>query len=220
MTLAFTAPVALHLKKHVGSKSSTAMCAVTPGDSTANRSKYAAFIDSSRLNKAPIININAFPNEDYNYVSVEMQVIRAEEYAAASFPKPAGHDPKDASRASEDKWAAHFDPKTVNTAPFIHIIDGKSDKQRGIGVSWNEVALQVNVPEAILGSTLIPVFGPVAKSYGSKSKSSSISDLAPEISISGKGDDPYGSDSVSVAMVKQPLNLYNAELILKKYRTA
>lgn len=181
------------------------MCARTPGDTAAAPSKYAQWIDSSRLNKAPMITLNAFPNEEYNNVSVALTTLQADQAAAAQISVTKGHCPTDSGQADSSKWESHYSKETVNSAPFVFVNGSASDPLScAVGVTMTQVPLQVEVPQNILDMPVGASAQVDALTMGNS--------FAPDIMLNQVGD------NVQFAMTQVPLNPAAAEYILKKYQ--
>lgn len=199
-------------------RGSTRMCARTPGDTAAPPSTYSQYIDASRLNKAPIINLNAFPNADYNNVSVSLDVVRADQGAAAQIAVE-GHNPKDSAQADPALWSKYYSPDTVNQAPFIFFTGTIKDPINcGFGVTFTDVPLQVAAPAAILAEASFepaPAWQPKQAALLGALMPKGGDNMAPEFSF-----DPNGEGKIGVTMTEQPGNMAVAEYILRKYSPA
>lgn len=211
MAPAFSTPVALRTPAPVRSHAPR-MCARIPGDTAAAPSKYNQYIDATRLNKAPLITINAFPNQDYNNVTVSLATLTADEGAAASVAKPKGHNPAGSEQADSSLWSKYYDVNTVNTAPYVRVMQRPGEF--AVGITMTEVPLQVNASQDILDGSIVRAL-PVP--IDDVKVTLRADNKAPVIILEDRGD-PMGADSASVAMVEQPLNLAAAEYILQLYR--
>lgn len=226
---AFAAPLSVgsHHVTSVTVSHDMQMCARTPGDTAAPPSKYAQFISPDRLNKAPMISLGSFPNEEANYISVSLNTVRAEESAAASLKGyENGHNPSDSGQADPALWSQYYDPATVNQAPFIFICGqatgvGNFMNKLSIGLSMKAVPLQVRLPADILANDPKPSLPwrptNMAMTGALMPYSNGKPNWAPAISMADLND-PFGKDTVGVAMEPCIGIPAAAEYILKKYR--
>lgn len=181
-----------------------------PEDAAAPYTKYLQFIPPGRLNKAPIITLNSYPDEFYNNISIRWTDAVADQSAAATLT--AGLDISDEKPQPESVWGKYYDPETVNMAPYISLsgsADQSADTQYVFLVN-TVVPTNVNDGKAILDGAppdpaiyVLPFWGRLNE--------------APFVSVSG----PEESDkpSVSDEMVPVGLNTYAAEQILATYRS-
>lgn len=211
MTSAFAAPTALTARAPAAIRPHTRMCARTPGDASASPSKYSQYINASRLNKAPLISVNNYPNKDYNYVSVSLATLPTDIGAATTLLAGVAGAETYAPSAGPDVWGAYYDAATINTAPFISIAGSDKDASKcAVAVAMYEVPLQKNVPKAILEASgdADPDAGR-AVMYRRPAK-------VPVIKAVDGGDD-YKSQ-VSIEFPIAYPNLAAAEAILNQYR--
>ncbi len=185
------------------------MCARTPGDESAAPSKYSQYISGSRLNKAPLITMNSFADENCSNISVSLVELHTDLGAAASLLAGEGWAPPREAGPDPSLYSKYYDPATVNRAPFVTVSgSAKKYKMCAISVAMLDVPLRVNLPQAILDQNL-----------GGSEYISIMEGLpiAPEIQLIDKKDSD-AKNVVNVSFPVQPLNLVGAQVILNKYR--
>ncbi len=218
---AFCTPSLIQNSRSTSLRDGPKMCARTPGDENPNPSLYSQYIDSSRLNKAPILTINNFGNEDYNSVGLELKTLARDLPAAASLKVDVdrGHARTGPTQANPTLWSKYYSASDVNKAPFV-FVNGSYDRANdcAVGVAFTDVPLQVDAPQQILDSIVQLENSDAAPLADKGSLMPNAGDnMAPIITLNDRGD-PDGADSVGLEMVDIGLNEFVAESLLKKYR--
>lgn len=211
----FTSPSTPPAAKDSSLRVATSMTVRTEPDPTGPATqKYLQFIDTDRLNKAPVITINQFKNSDYNSISLSLPILNAN--IANGDNEKAGVDTfiSDDSVPAPSKYAKYYDPKTLHEAPDISVyFHGDSYMQPTVSVSQSETPLRVEMAKEILdnyagntplGPSLYPDF------------TEDRINKAPVLTIS---DTNESDRRVEIESVNMPLNIFDAELILAKYRS-
>lgn len=126
--------------------------AYDPSPDVPPTSKYLSLIPVDRLNKAPVITINAFSNPEYNSVSVRLADLFDDEGAGDSLK--AGIKIDDEPAPDQSKWAAYYPPETVNEAPVISIYSG-ADKlpftKWGMCIAQTVIPTRLDEAKKLLG---------------------------------------------------------------------
>lgn len=174
-------------------------------------SKYLSLIPPDRLNKAPIISINAFSNPDFNSISVSLADMRADQGAGDSLK--AGVSPNDELPPPEEKYADYYDPATLNEAPFISMYgeaSGLSFDQHAVCIVQTTVPTSIPTARELLGDA-----PPDPKLY--EIRYQGRLNMAPQVSVNfGTCND---DSTVNVDYNFQPLPMTAASEILSKYRS-
>lgn len=184
------------------------MTANWPDDDGAPYTKFLSFIPPDRLNKAPVITINAFPNEEYNGVGVRLADMAADG-AAGDAIKAGIPPPLEGSPAAESLYSKYYDPATVNEAPLVSVFGSAADPNKcGFAVIQCATPLRINESAEILEE--LPEEGMYSRFKPDRLNK------APEVrAIRGA---TLEESVVAVDTVYQPLNLAAAEVILNQYR--
>lgn len=173
-------------------------------------SKYLSCIPVDRLNKAPVITINAFSNPDLNSVSVRLADLYADQGAGNTLK--AGVCIDDEAGPDESKYAAYYPPETLHEAPVISIYssaDGLPYSKWGVSIAQTPVPTRLDVAKVILGD--VPPRPELYPKYVLKPN------MAPDISVTyGSSDE---NSNIIVDMNTQFLPMAAAAEILAKYRS-
>ncbi|CDF40776.1 unnamed protein product [Chondrus crispus] len=172
-------------------------------------SKYLSFIPVDRLNKAPVITINNFSNEQVNSVSVRLADFFRDEGAGNSVK--AGVKIDDEKAPDESKWAKYYDPQTVNEAPIISIYSSVDDLPY---TKWGVSIIQTVVPTRLdEGRKLLGDVPPNPDSYKEYIPNTN---MAPDITVSLGATDEQSN--VTVDMNTQFTSEAAVEAIFAQFR--
>lgn len=190
------------------------MTANWPDDNGPAYSKYLSNIPLDRLNKAPVIVINSYANQDHNSVSVRMADLRADEGAGETLRSAAIGIVNENEEAGppEWKWAPFYDPATVNQAPVISMAGGDTLPAR----LHHLCIIQREVPTSIAKGRAI-LDGPYPDPAAFALRFEGRLNMAPAVQIDAAavGDEA----AVSVETAFYGLNLVAANEILSKFRS-
>lgn len=184
------------------------MTANWPDDPGPAYSKYLSYIPMDRLNKAPIITINSFKNDDYNSVSVRLSLLRADEGAGDTLK--AGVYVDSDQGPGEAVWGKYYDPATVNSAPVISMsADPLSFDKHYISSATSKIPLDLPTAKAILGDV-----APDPSRY--QYRYMGRLNQAPVVKAMYGGSDE--NSAISVDTCEMSLNIYAADEMLRKYQ--
>ena len=197
------------------SKSSTCsttpqMSANWPDDKGPAYEKYLSRFPMDRLNKAPLITINQFPDPAYNSISVRLGDMLTDIGEGNSLK--AGVVIDDEQPPAQSKWEKYYDPATVNEAPFISIYGSSNLPMQKHAVCWIQTTVPISLPTA---RVLLGDVEPDPKLY--EDKYAGRLNMIPVIQMNynTSNDD----STVSVESVYEPLNVVAADLILSQYQS-
>lgn len=176
-------------------------------------SSYLQFIPADRLNKAPVISINSFKNDEYNNVSITMPVLPADVAEGDAVRLSTETVDEYLERVPDkSKYEKYYDPATVNEAPIISIAQasGLSPDQWSVSLTMSTIFPTVDQAQTILGNDTPP--SPALYPAYTEDRLN----IAPAFTIvPSDGDEP---GYIGLESVNTPLNSYAAQYILDTYR--
>lgn len=169
-------------------------------------SSYLSRIPLDRLNKAPVITLNAYPNADFNNITVRLADMARDEFAGETLRAGVVVDATPAP--APEKYEKYYPLSTLHEAPLISLEDGGTDNKRSLFIVQTTVPTSIANGKILLGDGVAPKPALYAAFDGPDLNK------APYPQIFANGDDSVAySESATVA-----LDYAGAELILKKYR--
>lgn len=186
------------------------MSANWPDDTGPAYEKYLSRFPMDRLNKAPVITINQYPDPAYNSVSVRLGDMLTDIGEGDSLK--AGVVIDEEQPPAQSKWEKYYDPATVNEAPFISIYGSSNLPMDKHAICWVQTTVPVSLPTA---RVLLGDVEPDPELY--EDKYIGRLNIAPIVQLDYNSSD---DDSiVSVENVYQPLNIVAANAILSQYKS-
>lgn len=176
--------------------------------------KYLSYIPVDRLNKAPLISVNAIPgpSDAYNSVSVQLVDMPRDEAAGDSLKAGVYVDPSLIDDApAPAKYEKYFPRETLHEAPLISIQDGGTDLKRSMLIVQCEIPTSIVEAEAVKGDGVPP--NPMLYS---KMDNPTLN-KAPCVEVL-QGETEEGS-VVQTPFATIPLDYVGASIIFNKYKT-
>lgn len=166
-------------------------------------------ISVSRLNKAPLIQINAFPNSDFNNISVSLNEVRVDKPQGIALRNGIPVE-VDVSRRKEVEYL--YKGREMNTAPVISICKGGKDdddyRGRSVYLGMQTIFKNLRNAQNILEEQNL--------TRDKKAREGQVREMQQEQA-------PYvrlarDQDYAGVEQAKVPLDFAGAQMILNKYQ--